>query len=523
MTRVQIHRRRWAILGVLILALFGVTLDNTVLNIALPTLAAELDASAGQLQWMVDAYILLFAGLLLVAGALSDRYGRRLMLVAGLAVFGIGSALAPFVASADQLILLRAFMGLGGALTMPATLSITADVFEADERPKAIAIWSAVSGLGIIAGPLLGGWLLEHFPWSSVFVVNVPFVALGIAATLAVVPESKAGTRVPLDPIGAGLSVVALASLVFGIIEIPAKGWSDAAVLASLAVAVLFFAAFFAWERRVDHPMLDVRLFANPRFSAASLSIALVFFSLMGALFFLTQYLQGVLGLTAFETGLRFIPIALGVIVAAPVSAKLTARLGARVVTASGLFVVAAGLGLLATVGLDSSDLHVAGVLFVMAAGIGVAGTPATDAIMGALPKDQFGVGSAVNDTTRELGGALGVAILGSAFAASYSAAMAGPSAGLPHELAAAARDSLAAASIVAAQLGGAGDALLVAARTAFVDAMRLTSLVGLAVAGVGGVVALAFLPSRTRTSVDLVADHNVDAVTNLRPELDAA
>jgi EmrB/QacA subfamily drug resistance transporter len=321
MTRVQIHRRRWAILGVLILALFGVTLDNTVLNIALPTLAAELDASAGQLQWMVDAYILLFAGLLLVAGALSDRYGRRLMLVAGLAVFGIGSALAPFVASADQLILLRAFMGLGGALTMPATLSITADVFEADERPKAIAIWSAVSGLGIIAGPLLGGWLLEHFPWSSVFVVNVPFVALGIAATLAVVPESKAGTRVPLDPIGAGLSVVALASLVFGIIEIPAKGWSDAAVLASLAVAVLFFAAFFAWERRVDHPMLDVRLFANPRFSAASLSIALVFFSLMGALFFLTQYLQGVLGLTAFETGLRFIPIALGVIVAAPVSA----------------------------------------------------------------------------------------------------------------------------------------------------------------------------------------------------------
>lgn len=524
MPRDQVHARRWVILGVLILALFGVTLDNTILNIALPTLAAELGASAGQLQWMVDAYVLVFAGLLLVAGALSDRYGRRLMLVVGLALFGVGSALAPFVGSADQLILLRAFMGLGAAFTMPATLSIIGDVFEATERPKAIAVWSAVSGLGIIAGPLLGGWLLEHFLWSSVFVVNVPFVAIGIAATLAVVPKSRATKRVPLDPIGAVLSVVALASLVYGIIEIPTRGLADPAVLGSLGVAAAFLLAFLGWERRVAHPMLDVRLFANPRFSAASLSIALVFFSLMGALFFLTQYLQGVQGLSAFETGLRFIPIALGVIVVAPISAKLTSSLGARVVTAGGLFVVAAGLGLLATVGLDTRDLQVAAALFVIAAGIGLAATPATDAIMGALPKDQFGVGSAVNDTTRELGGALGVAILGSAFAASYSVAMTGASGGLPVELGAAARDSLAAAAGVAAQLGGsAGEALLAAARAAFVDAMRLTSIVGVGVALAGAVVALAFLPSRTTTVIEGEIDLNDDVPVSAQPELEAA
>ena len=523
MTHAQIYRRRWVILGVLILALFGVTLDNTILNIALPTLAVDLGASAGQLQWIVDAYVLVFAGLLLVAGALSDRYGRRLLLVSGLSLFGVGSALAPLVASADQLILLRAFMGLGAAMTMPATLSIIGDVFEADERPKAIAAWSAVSGLGIIAGPLLGGWLLEHFTWSAVFAVNVPFVIVGIVATLAVVPESKARRRVALDPVGSVLSVVALTLLVFAIIAIPSKGWGDPLVMGSFVIAVAMFVAFGLWERHVDDPMLDVRLFANPRFSAASLSIALVFFSLMGALFFLTQYLQGVLGLSAFETGLRFIPIAIGVIVAAPLSAKATTGLGARFVTAGGLFVVATGLGLLATVGLRSSDLQVAMVLFVIAIGIGLAATPATDAIMGALPKDKFGVGSAVNDTTRELGGALGVAILGSAFASSYGSAVSAAVSGLPKDLASAAQDSLAAASGVAEQLGGAaGDGLLLAAQTAFVDAMRFTSIIGIGVALVGAMVALAFLPSTSKATSSSPA-HSERPTMGLRPELDAA
>lgn len=509
MTRAQIHDRRWAILGVLILALFGVTLDNTVLNIALPTLARDLSASASQLQWMVDAYVLVFAGLLLVAGAMSDRYGRRRALVVGLALFGIGSALAPFVQTADQLILLRAFMGVGAALTMPSTLSIIGDVFEADERPKAIAAWSAVSGLGIVIGPVAGGWLLEHFAWGAVFAVNVPFVIIGIVAALAVVPESRAPGRSPLDPVGAILSVAGLVTLVYAIIEIPSQGWDDPAILAALAAAGVFLAAFFAWERHTDHPMLDVRLFTNPRFSAASLSVTLVFFSLMGALFFLTQYLQGVLGLSALETGLRFIPIALGIILVAPFSARATVALGARWVTAAGLAIVAVGMGMLAQVAIGTSDLYVSAVLFVLAAGIALSMTPATDAIMGALPPEQFGVGSAVNDTVRELGGAFGVAVLGSLFAASYSAAMAAAStaAGLPPEAARIAGDSLAGATVVADRIGGAaGASLLGSAQAAFVDAMSMTSLIGIGFALAGVAVALIWLPSRATTPVATAA-----------------
>lgn len=512
------HPRRWAILGVLILALFGVTLDNMILNIALPAIATDLSATAAQLQWMVDAYILVFAGLLLVAGALSDRYGRRLLLVVGLTFFGLGSALAPFVQSSEQLILLRAFMGLGAAMTMPSTLSILAEVFTEDERPKAIAAWSAVSGLGIVAGPIAGGWLLEHFQWTSVFVVNVPFVVIGIAATLAVVPESKAPGRVPLDPIGAVLSVGGLVTLVYGIIEVPARGFGDLLVLGSLGAAAVLLGLFVAWERRVAHPMLDIRLFANPRFSAASLSITLAFFSLSAALFFLTQYLQGVLGLGALETGMRFIPIAIGIILAAPTSAKLTMRFGAGIVTALGLSVTGGGLALLATVGTAPTDLHVGTVLFVIAAGIGLALTPSTDAIMGALPREQFGVGSAVNDTTREIGGAMGVAVLGSVFAGGYGASMADAVRGLPEAAAAAAGNSLAAAGVVAAQLGGeAGAALLAAAQEAFVGSMSFTSLIGVGFAAAGAVVALAFLPARASREGPAHADPG-DAVASAPP-----
>jgi EmrB/QacA subfamily drug resistance transporter len=512
MSRAQIHARRWWILGVLILALFGVTLDNMILNIALPTLAVDLGATAAQLQWVVNSYVLVFAGLLLVAGALSDRFGRRRMLVIGLSLFGLGSALAPLVTTADQLIVLRAFMGLGAALTMPSTLSIISDVFDEAERPKAIAAWGAVSGLGIVAGPLVGGWLLEHYPWTSVFLVNVPFVILGIIATLAIVPESRAPGRVRLDPLGAALSVIGLVALVWAIIEIPVDGWTSPFVLGAFAVAAIALVSFIAWERHTDAPMLDVRLFANPRFSAASLSITLAFFSLMGALFFLTQYLQGVQGLSALETGIRFIPIAIGVIVVSPISAALTTRLGARYVTTAGLVVTAAGLGLLSTLGLESSDLHVAAVLLVIAAGLALAMTPATDAIMGAVPKAQFGVGSAVNDTVREIGGAFGVAVLGSLFAASYSAAMAAVTGAMPPAAADAARESLAAASAIAATVGGdAGAALLATAQGAFVDAMSMTSIIGAGFAIVGALVALTWLPSRSAMEPTLAGSAAAD------------
>ena len=502
MTREQVHARRWGILGVLILALFGISLDNTILTIALPTLARELDATSSQLQWMVDAYVLVFAGLLLVAGALSDRYGRRLALVVGLALFGIGSAVTLLVSTAEQLILLRAFMGIGAALTMPATLSILADVFPAHERAKAIAAWSAVSGLGIVVGPILGGWLLQHFAWPAVFMINVPFVVIGIVATLLIVPESRSPERVPLDPVGASLSVVGLVALVFGIIEVPSKGISDPVIIVALAAAAVLLVGFALWERRIAHPMLDIGLFRDRRFSAASLSITLTFFSLMGVLFLLTQYLQGVLGLSTLDTGIRFVPIAVGIVIASGVAAQLTAKLGTRIVTGSGLLVVAAGLALLATLGVASSDLQVSGVLFVVALGMGLAMTPATDAIMSALPASQFGVGSAVNDTTREIGGALGVAVLGSVFAAIYATRMADVAAVLPAQAADVVRDSLTGAAIVAAEIGGdAGATILRTAQQAFVDGMAVTAIAGVAFALAGAALAFAFLPDRVHAA----------------------
>ncbi len=502
------HPRRWAILGVLILALFAISLDNTILTIALPTLSVALGATNSELQWMVDAYILVFAGMLLVAGALSDRFGRRRMLIIGLVLFGLGSALAPLVSDTTTLIALRGFMGLGAAFAMPSTLSILADVFSAAERPKAIATWSAVSGLGIVVGPILGGWLLEHFAWSSVFLVNIPFVIVGIVMTLLVVPESRAPGRVSLDLVGAALSVVGLATLVYGIIEVPVRGLGDPVIWVSLTVAAVSLGSFVAWERRIESPMLDIRLFRDRRFSAASLSITLVFFSLMGALFFLTQYLQGVLGLSAFDTGIRFIPIAVGVIAVAPIAATLTSRIGPRFTTALGLLVVAAGLGLMATLGTRSGDLELSMVLLIVAAGIGLAMTPATDSIMAAVPREQFGVGSAVNDTVREIGGALGVAVLGSLFAASYAAAMAPAVAGLPPEAAAAAKESLVAALTIAGQLGGdAGLALATAAREAFVAAQSWTSVIGIGFAIAGSVVAVVGMPAKAASTAPAGAD----------------
>lgn len=491
--------RRWWILLVLIVALFGVSVDNTILIIALPTLARDLQASAADLQWMVDAYILVFAGFLLLSGALADRYGRRLMLVIGLALFGVGSVFAPFVTSADQLIALRAFMGLGASFMMPATLSIIADVFDSEERPKAIAAWGSISAIGIVAGPILGGWLLDHFAWPSVFLVNVPFAIAGIIATMAVVPESRAPGRVSLDLVGAALSVVGLVALVYAIIEIPARGWDDPSVLLAFAVAAVALGAFIAWERRTPAPMLDVGLFRDQGFAAACLSVTLVFFALNGALFFLTQYMQGVQGLDAFETGLRFIPVAIGVMLGAGISAGAVRRLGARVVTSAGLALMAVGLLGFALIRVDSGDLFVGMLLFVCSAGIGLAMTPATDAIMGALPPDQFGVGSAVNDTTREVGGAMGIAILGSLFATAYSDRLRPQlPPNVPEDVARIVTDSLAGAMAVAEQVGGAiGQALVVAAQDAFVAAMALTTVVGSVIAFGGVLVAVIWMPRR--------------------------
>ena len=328
------YQRRWWTLVVLSISLLVISLDNTILNVALPTIERDLGASASDLQWIVDSYTLVFAGLLLTMGSLGDRFGRRRALVAGLGVFGAGSLLSALAGSADALIASRALMGIGGALIMPSTLSILTNVFPAEERPKAIGIWAAVAGLGIAIGPVGGGWLIEHFDWSSVFLVNLPIVALALAAAPALVPESRDPEQSRLDPVGAALSMVGLGALTWAIIE-GQHGWTDPATLAGFGVALVALTAFVAWELRTSSPMLDVRLFRVSRFSGASVSIALVFFSLFGAIFFLTMYLQEVKDYEPLAAGLRVTPVALGLVLGGPLSAKLAQRLGTRLVVAS--------------------------------------------------------------------------------------------------------------------------------------------------------------------------------------------
>jgi EmrB/QacA subfamily drug resistance transporter len=495
-----LYAGRWKALGVLALSLFLVTVGNTILNVGLPTIRDDLGASSSQLQWIVDGYLLVFAGLLLTAGSLGDRFGRRKALVTGLLIFGAGSILAALSDSSNALIASRALMGLGAAGIMPTTLSILTNIFPAEERPKAIAVWAGVSGLGIAVGPITGGWLLEHFSWNSMFLVNLPIVAAALLGAALLVPESRDPEKPKLDPIGAGLSIAGLSAFVWGLIEAPERGWGDPVILGSFALGVTVLAAFVAWERRTAHPMLDVRVFRNLRFSAASISVTFVFFALMGVLFFLTTYMQAVLGYSALETGIRVLPVAFGMVLSSKLSIGLVQRLGTKVVVASGLAVVAAALAMYTGFGVDTAYSELGLALFLMGAGMGLAMSPATEAIMGALPKEKAGIGSAMNDVVREVGGTLGVAVLGSFLSSGFASAMDGSVPDLPAEQAEAAGDSVGAAHAVAAQLGGGAAARLVdASNHAFVDAMATTASIAAAVALAGALIAAAFLPARAR------------------------
>jgi EmrB/QacA subfamily drug resistance transporter len=496
------YAQRWQALGVLALSLFVVTVGNTILNVGLPTIRDDLGASSSQLQWIVDGYLLVFAGLLLTAGSLGDRFGRRRALVLGLLVFGLGSTLAALSDSSTELIASRALMGLGAAGIMPTTLSILTNIFPSSERPKAIAAWAAVSGLGIAVGPVTGGWLLEHFSWNAMFLVNLPIVAVCLLGAFALVPESRDPEKPRLDFAGAALSIAGLSSFVWGLIEAPERGWGDPPILGSFAFGVVVMATFIAWERRIAHPMLDVSVFRNLRFSAASISVTFVFFALMGVLFFLTTYMQTVLGYSALGTGVRVLPVAVGMVLASRLSVRLVQAAGTKVVVASGLATVAGALAMYTGFGVDTAYAQLALALFLMGTGMGLAMSPATEAIMGALPKAKAGIGSAMNDVVREVGGTLGVAVLGSFLSSSFASGMDGSVATLPPEQAAAASDSVGAAHEVAAHLGGGTAARLVdASNQAFVDAMATTASIAAAVALVGALIAVAFLPARARTT----------------------
>ena len=507
------YRRRWATLGVLCVSLLVIGLDNTILNVALPTLSRELRASESQLQWIVDAYTLVFAGLLLTAGSLGDRLGRRRALVFGLVVFASGSLCAAWSSSPAELMAARGVMGAGGAFIMPSTLSVLTNSFrDPVERTKAIGIWAAVSGVGIVLGPACGGWLLGHFWWGSVFLVNVPITLAAVGAARWLVPESRDPAAPRTDYPGAALSVAGLATLVWGIIEAPSKGWTSGPVLTAFALATVLLAAFTAWERRTPEPMLNLAFLRSARFSAAAVSVTLVFFALFGSVFFLSQYLQFVLGYTPLQSGVRVMPVA-SLIIGAPLAVRLSRMLGDKLVVTAGLALVSASLVLLASTSSSDGYGHVVVVLVCLGLGIGLTMTPATDAVMGSLPPAKAGVGSAMNDTTRQVGGALGVAVLGSVLSSGYTARLDTTSAtAVPAQ----ARDGIGAAMRIADHLPGpTGAALTDAARTGFLHGMGLASLVAATVAAAGAVVALLWLPARApardehqeRPDADVVPD----------------
>jgi EmrB/QacA subfamily drug resistance transporter len=497
MSDVRTYPRRWWAFSVLSLCLLVVALDNTVVNVALPTLVRDLGATGSELQWIVDVYVLVFAGLLLIAGSISDRIGRKRVLLAGLLIFGVGSVGSAFAGTASHLIALRALMGVGGALIMPSTLSITTNMFSGKERGRAIGVWAGVGGIGIIIGPLLGGWLLQRFWWGSVFLINVPVIVVALVAGLALIPESRDPHPKGLDVVGALLSIVGLGALLYGIIEEPSRGWGDRQIQVTLGAALVLLVAFVLWERWTRAPMLDLRLFRSAHFTVATVVLTLLAFALLGAMFFLTQYLQFVLGYSALETGVRLTPLAVTLFVGAALSARLTERVGAKVTVTLGTVICAGGLAILALASTSGGYGVVAWSLAVMGLGMGAAMAPATDAMMGALPLAQAGAGSGVNQATKQVGGALGVAVLGSILSSAYQGAIADVAQRLPAPLAAVVRDSVGEAMAVAGRLGGVpGAALTHAAATAYTSAMGTAVLVGAGFALVGAVVALIFLPS---------------------------
>lgn len=514
MTDAAIHERRWKTLGVLSLSLVILGIDTTILNVALPTLQDHFHAAASRLQWMVDSYMLVFAGLLLVFGTLGDRFGRKLALQTGISVFGLASLAAPLAGSTGQLIALRAAMGVGAALIMPATLSIIANVFTGEERARAVAIWAALAAVGIGLGPLAGGLLLEWFSWWWVFMVNVPFAAAAVLLGIRYVPESRDPRPGAFDLPGVVFSTTGLTVLVYGIIEAPTRGWTSAVVLGSLAASALLLGVFFVWERRVSEPMLDLAFFHNARFSVGTAAVSGSFFALLGSIFALTQYLQFAHGYSAVEAGAVMSPMTLGLMMGAGSSNKALRRLGTARVVSAGLAGTALLLALTLMWGPSTNALWLVAWFFGVTLAIGWVMAPATDAVVGAVPRTKSGVASATNTVARMVSGALGVAIIGSLVSSVYSNKLDSSLDGVPAEAHARAKDSIGAADAIAAHLpSDAASGLLTSAGNAFTDAMGIGLALAAAVLAVTAVFVLRFLPAREAVAGD-VAELAVEAAS---------
>ena len=497
------HPRRRRILLVLCLSLLIVVIDNTILNTALPTLARVLHAETSSLQWITDAYTLCFAALLIPAGALGDRFGRRRSLIAGLTVFALGSAAAAFAAGTGELIGARVVMGLGATFVMPATLSILNAVFPPKERAQAIAAWSAVAGAAIVIGPTLGGLLLSHFWWGSVFLINLPLAAVALAGVVLIVPETADPARSRFDIPGVVLVAGALFAIVDAIIEAPGRGWTGPVTLGLGGAGVAALAAFVWWELRISDPLIDLRVFTSRAFSAAAGAVTVIFFALFSSLFLLTQFLQLVQGYSPLAAGVRALPFALAMAAASPVSPLLAERFGTRVIMPGGMALMGLGLADLSTAGVHTAYPLIAVAVAIMGAGMGLVMAPASNTIMTTVPAHQAGAGSAINDTIREVGGALGVAIVGSLSAAVYQSRLGSAlaTAHVPGAVTHAATGSVAAADLTGARLGGVpGSELISAAHSAFVTSMALGIRVAAGVALVSAVAAVfAFAPRRPR------------------------
>jgi EmrB/QacA subfamily drug resistance transporter len=491
-------RRRMMVLATVCLAAFAINIDTTIVNVALPDLARQLDATTRDLQWIVDGYNLAFAALVLTAGSLGDRFGRRPALILGLAGFAVSSGVGAVVGSAPALVAVRFVMGASAAVIFPTTLSIITNAFpDRRERAKAIGVWGAVTGLGVAVGPITGGLLLAHFGWPSVFVALVPLALLALAATWRWVPESSDPSQARLDPAGLLLSSAAIGVLVYTIIEAPHRGWGSAASSAGFAASAALIAAFVAVERRRPRPMIDLTLFRTPAFSAASASVTVAFFALFGFIFLVTQYFQFLRGYGALSTGVRILPVAITIAIGSVGGVVLAGRLGTRAVVTTGLVLLGSAFGWIAVSSTFMPYDRIVGQMVLMGLGLGLTTAPATESILSVLPPAKAGVGSAVNDATREVGGTLGVAVLGSIFTSLYAHHLATTSFHtLPAGVVSAAQNSVSAALATVGHAPGNRAQLLDGVHTSFMSGFHVACVVAAGICLLGAAAAL-LLPGR--------------------------
>jgi EmrB/QacA subfamily drug resistance transporter len=492
----RVYGRRWWTLAVLCLSLLIVFVGNSSLNVTIPTLSRELGASTSQLQWVIASYSLVFAGLLFSTGALGDRYGRKGALQWGLIIYLIACVLATASNAMWQLIGCRAVMGVGAALVMPSTLSILVNVFPPQERTKAIAIWASVTGAAGAIGPVASGWLLGHFWYGSVFLVNVPILLTALVAGWFLVPKSRDPEHGQLDPVGALLSIVGIGALVYALIQAPEIGWRASETMIAFAVAAVVLVALVIWELRVDEPMLDIRFFRNPAFSTGTGGMILIFMSMFGVMFLITQYFQLILGYSPLSAALRLLPMAPIMILVSPLTPRLSARYGANRVVASGMLGIAIGMVLFRGLTPHTSYWYVLLSIVPLVSGMALSMSPMTASIMSAVPARRAGAGSAMNDATRELGAALGIALMGSLAASRYTATLTHVTAQLPASAQRQAGISLADALAAADRIGGAaGRALAAGAEHAFIDGIRLAVTCGAVFAAVAAFIVFRYLP----------------------------